>query len=127
MRPPLQEKSGAARPTAIRQSGLDGLFASLSWESQTTRSAHDRGMIDVVSELSRPFGNLAAQRSCPRGPWLCVPASRRVCLYRGRVPSRDVSCGRNMFYCRHKDTSHLNAVKKYFRFFLTLSSTLTNP
>src|SRR3712207_7256501 len=30
----------------------------------------------------RCFGSPATSRST-RGPWLCVPASRRVCLYRG--------------------------------------------
>ncbi len=34
------------------------------------------------SHVGTPFGNQAASLF-ERGPWLCAPASRRVCLYRG--------------------------------------------
>lgn len=36
----------------------------------------------ATTELS-PFGNRAAARLTSFGPWLCVPALRPVCLYRG--------------------------------------------
>ncbi len=32
-------------------------------------------------ESTHPFGNLAAFRLTVEGPWLCVPASRRVCPF----------------------------------------------
>src|SRR3712207_5086476 len=43
----------------------------MSWDSQ------------MGCTLFAPFGSPAASSSVPlgRGPWLCVPASRRVCLF----------------------------------------------
>jgi hypothetical protein len=49
------------------------------------------GILDPV----RPFGSLAALSAPPneQGPWLCVPASRRVCLCRGQQVLLTVSAG----------------------------------